>query len=60
MKLVKVQLIEMYENGELECEDDMNSRQGLNDYDEVLAKKNQQLIDEINQDIERANAMSHS
>ncbi len=49
-KIVKTQLIEMFNDGEL------TSFRGLNDYDEVLSQKNQEIINELNQEIEKANA----
>lgn len=40
----------MFNDGEL------TSFRGLNDYDEVLSQKNQELINELNLEIEKANA----
>lgn len=57
-KLVKTQLIEMFEEGELGQQQDENqddSDKDQNAFGEIFDEKNRLLIDEINFDIERAN-----
>ena len=50
----------MYENGDLDLDgEEYNSNQGLNEYDADDVKENMKLIEELNNDIQKANGELH-